>query len=106
MDEDEFINRLITKRPLMFMTERDQYLLRNGKRGSGGFEIIGTDTECAPLVLEDYLSYDEMQIAALIGVSSPTYFINNGSRTNKAVPGVPGSYQETGVYVGLVGTAL
>lgn len=103
MDEDEFINRLITKRPLMFMTERDQYLLRNGKRGSGGFEIIGTDTECAPLVLEDYLSYDEMQIAALIGVSSPTYFINNGSRTNKAVPGVPGSYQETGVYVGLVG---
>jgi hypothetical protein len=44
-----------------------------------------------------------MQIAALIGVSSPTYFINNGSRTNKAIPGAPGTFQESGVYVGLVG---
>jgi hypothetical protein len=103
MNEDEFIHRLLSKRPLMFMTAQDQYLLRNGQQGHGGFETIGTSSECPPLILADYLSYDEMQIAALIGVSSPTYFINNGSRTNKAVPGLSGSYQETGVYVGLVG---
>src|ERR1700722_10361207 len=103
MTLDAFIERLLSKRPLMFMTAQDQYLLRNDKQGHGGFETIGTRAECPPLILVDYLSYDEMQIAALIGVSSLTYFINNGSRTNKAVPGVPGSYQETGVYVGLVG---
>ncbi len=103
MDEYAFVDRLLTKRPLMFMTADDQYLLRNGQRGYGGFEAIGTKNECVPLVLSDYLSYDEMQIAALISVSSPTYFINNGSRTNNALPGIAGSYQESGVYVGLVG---
>jgi len=103
MSRDSFINRLLTERPIMFMTPADSYILRTGKQGSGGFETIGTDTEKAPLVLRDYLSYDEMQIAALLGVSTPTYFINNGSRTNKAVLAAPGTYQETGVYIGLVG---
>lgn len=103
MDEYAFIDRLLIKRPLMFMTADDQYLLRDGKKGFGGFEAIGTSKECAPLVLADYLSYDEMLIAALVGVSTPTFFINSGSRTNRGVPGKPGSYQEAGIYIGLVG---
>jgi len=103
MTEWDFIDRLLVKRPLMFMNECDQYLLKDGQSGHGDFELIGTVLEKAPLVLTNYLSYEEMQIAAFLGVSTPTYFINNGSRFNRAVPGIPGSYQEQGVYVGLVG---
>ncbi len=87
----------------MFMTESDMYLLRNGHKGQGGFEAIGTLAEKSPLILKDYLSYDEMQIAALLGVSVPTFFINNGDRFNRAIPGIPGTFEEQGVYVGLVG---
>ncbi len=103
MNRYAFIDRLITQRPLMFMLPEDSYILRSGERGSGGFEAIGTEKEKAPLVLQDYLSYDEMQIAALLGVSTPTYFINRGDRNNKGLLAAPGTYQETGVYVGLVG---
>lgn len=103
MSVDGFINRLIEKRPMMFMNGSDNYLLRNKQRGSGGFEKIGKHGEEDPLILKDYLSYDEMQIAALIGVSVPTYFINDGDRNNKAQKGAAGSYQEEGIYVGLVG---
>ncbi len=104
MSLDQFIMRLLIKRPLMFMTEQDQYLLRShNQSGFGGFETIGMEEEQNPLVLKDYLSYDEMAVAALIGVSVPTYFINNGARNNQAVVGIDGSYEEEGIYVGLVG---
>lgn len=104
MDHISFIQRLLTKRPLMFMTASDSYLLRDGyTQGAGGFEKIGTNQEQSPLILADYLSYDEMQIAALLGVSVPTYFINNGDRNNKGIKGFPGTYEEKGIYVGLVG---
>jgi hypothetical protein len=103
MDEYAFIDRLLIKRPLMFMTNSDLYMLRDGTKGQGGFETIGTSLEQYPLVLSDYLSYDEMQISALLGVSTPTYFINEGSRNNKGIVGTPGSYEKTGVYTGLVG---
>ncbi len=103
MTEQIFIDRLLTKRPLMFMTKADTYLLRNGIKGQGGFEAIGTSNEKKPLALADYLSYDEIAISALLGVSGPTYFINNGSRNNKGIIGAAGTYQESGIYVGLVG---
>lgn len=98
-----FIDRLLCKRPFTFIDKDDSYLLRNGKRDSGGFEDIGTDKELKPLVLKNYLSYDEMQISALIGVSGPTYFINNGARDNGGKKSNNDDYQETGIYVGLVG---
>lgn len=103
LDINGFIDRLIMKRPLTFCSEDDIYLLRDGKYGRGGFEQIGTEEEVAPLILKDYLSYDEMQIAALLGVSVPTHFINQGDRENKAVAGAPGTFEEKGVYVALVG---
>jgi hypothetical protein len=106
MTRHDFITRLLTKRPLMFMNASDDYLLRDGKsRGSAydAFELIGTDRERAPFVLKEYLSYDEMQIAALLGVSVPTYFINEGDRYNRGEPGKKGSFEEEGIYVGLVG---
>lgn len=93
-----FMDRLLLKRPIMFMTEHDTFMLRDKKSGNGGFDHI----EFKPM-LKEYISYDEMQISALLGVSTPTFFINNGSRTNKAINAPKGSYQEMGIYVGLVG---
>ncbi len=104
MSESPFVDRLLTKRPLMFVSPTDNALLRNGMDGSGGFELIGTEKQEFPLLLKEYLSYDEMQIAALIGVSVPTYFINNGARNNAAKSGDSDTFEEKGIYTGLVGT--
>lgn len=101
---EDLINRCLRKRPLVFWNAYDGYLLRDGRTdGASGFESIGTASENPPLILADYLSYDEMQVSALIGVAVPTHFINNGSRENQGRPGMPGSFEERGVYVGLVG---
>ena len=103
MSSQAFITRLLHRRPLAFLTSADSYLLRDGTQGHGGFETIGTVDERAPLQLAELLSYDEMAVAALIGVSVPTHFINAGGRRNKGKPGKPGTFVERGVYVGLVG---
>lgn len=111
----QFVDRLLVKRPLEFMTASDSYKLRDGTRGYGikkmnngsttnDFADIGTNRQQPPLILTDYISYDEMQIAALLGVSVPTYFINDGDRYNVGTPNFKGKpYQEEGVYVGSVG---
>lgn len=104
MDENAFIDRLLTKRPLAFLNSTDNALLRDGTKKNGGFEWIGKEGKNSSLKLEDYLSYDEMPISALLGVSTPTHFINNGSRDNRGNVGKEGSFEEKGVYIGLVGT--
>ncbi|XP_068217526.1 uncharacterized protein [Palaemon carinicauda] len=106
MDLISFVDRLLCKRPVTFFAKNDQYLLRDRTRGSGGFEKIGTNEERPPLCLKDYLSYDEIKVSALVSVSSESSFINNGSRRNKGVPGNPGTFQEDGVIVGMVGARL
>lgn len=103
MTVHDFIDRLLTKRPLMFMQNNDAFLLQDGTSGSGGFEKIGTNHEKSPLILADYLSYDEMQISALIAVSVPTFFINNGNRNNSAVKSKSDDYEKEGIFVGMVG---
>lgn len=104
MSIDAFITRLLLKRPFAFLGNSDHYLLRNGAKGSGGFEQIGTTNEKSPKVLADYLSYDEMQISALLSVATPSFFINNGNRNNQGEKGKPGSFQESGIVIGMVGT--
>lgn len=103
MGPGSFVDRLLRRRPLAFLNPSDAYLLRGGERGRAGFELIGEASQRAPLLLEDLLSYDEMAIAALLGVSVPTLFINAGGRSNRGVPGEPGSFLDAGVYTGLVG---
>lgn len=101
-NEKEFITRLLTKRPVMFMTASDQYILRDGTRGFGGFDNIGNKSGTLSLV--DYISYDEMAISALLGVSVPTYFVNSGDKNNDGKKGAAGTFESEGIYVGLVGT--
>ena len=103
LDVRRFITRLLRCRPLAFLTQADSFLLRDGRSGSGGFDEIGTDEEGSRLRLDSLLSYDEMAWSALVGMSVPTHFINAGGRFNRGEAGAGGSFEDRGVYVGLVG---
>lgn len=100
-----FLGRLVQRRPLVFMGGHDQYMLTNQDDGADpeGFDRIGTAEEREPLCLHSLLSYHEMQLSALVAVSVPTYFINQGSRGNGAAPAKAGTFEDHGVYVAQVG---
>jgi len=85
------------------MNSEDSFLLRSGERGRGGFEYIGTPEERPPLIHARYQTYDEMQLSALLCVSVPTHFINNGSRFNKSIPGKAGTFIPSGICLAQVG---
>ncbi|XP_069996049.1 uncharacterized protein [Penaeus vannamei] len=97
------VERLLTKRPVVFFTPNDQYVLRDGSEGCDGFEEIGHSHESRRLPLRDYMSYDEVKLAALLSVASWSPFINNGSRHNRGVRGQAGDHEAEGVIVGMVG---
>ncbi|KAI9330146.1 hypothetical protein DFJ73DRAFT_900977 [Zopfochytrium polystomum] len=80
--------------------------------GGGGVanDVLGGDGVAllGGVGLGNYMSYHEMQLAAFIGVSSPTAFFNAGRRDNRGVAHSPDRYgdppfEPRGVYVGLVG---
>jgi len=83
MTIEGFLNRLATKRCVVFYQGYDAYTLRNGYNSNGKWENIGTEKENETdkytqkedlPKLADYLSYDELIISALCGISSPTFF--------------------------------
>jgi len=60
---------------MVFTYPNDQYVLNGehlkavneaGRLSTEGFEKIGKNDEEKPLLLNNYLSYDEMQISALL----------------------------------------
>lgn len=69
------IDRCLKLRPMVFWSASDDYVLRDGRRGRGGFEEIGTDEEKSPLVLKRFISYKEMKISELLSVIGSTHFI-------------------------------
>ena len=70
-------------------------------RRSNGEGVPGATA--APGSLADLQSYDEMALSALVGVSVPTHFINEGARRNHGIRGSPASYESRGIMTGLVG---
>ncbi|XP_064214595.1 uncharacterized protein LOC135267006 [Tribolium castaneum] len=103
----QFIDRLLSKRAVMFMGPVDRFLLLNKTNGSGRWETIGTSSETPPLVLENCLSYDEIKLSALLSVSSFSYFINNGDRNNMGYVWPNRSrVEENGVIIGVIGPRL
>ena len=93
---DGLLDRIIQKRPLQFMMRSDVFILKSGYGGSAGAELganlfdqIGTDTEKTmvrhgeeEMRIEHLMSYDEICLSSLLSVSTPTHFINEGSRNN------------------------
>ena len=55
----QLVQRLLCRRPLMFMTPVDLFLLRGGQDGDGrdAFDRIGTPAETAPHILAELQSY-------------------------------------------------
>jgi len=82
MDANKMLKRIYRNRPLGFMGGNDFYLLQNCTEGIGHWETIGTSNEQEPLVLNRFMSYDEIEISAFLNVSIFTPFINKGSRKN------------------------
>jgi hypothetical protein len=99
----QFVDRLIKKRPLAFLTAADSYLLPNGQQGNGGFEFIGTEQEQGDLCLRHFQSYFEMSLAAFISMFVPTHFINDGNRKNLGIATPQDTHEYKGIYVGMVG---
>ncbi|KAI7260922.1 hypothetical protein KC343_g3733 [Hortaea werneckii] len=103
------IARLIQKRPLAFVGASDNTVLRDGSSIPGNnceeWDRNGTgeQRQNQVLTLEEYLSYDEIMLGSLIGVSGPSHFINDGDRYNCGEPGEPGTFEPRGYIVGLVG---
>lgn len=103
------VRRLIEKRPLVFMGGSDYTMLRDGTKLRGNaraeWDRNGTAQQHHNhhLTLQEYLSYDEIMLGSLIGVSGPSYFINDGNRNNRGIPGKKGSFEPRGIIIGLVG---
>ena len=104
MSVAEFVDRLVSKRPLVFFMSVDSWITKDGAYGTGGWEDIGTDKDGSQgLKLESFLSYDEIKISALLQLSTPTLLINSGSRHNVGRLGERGTFTSEAVYVGAVG---
>jgi hypothetical protein len=100
----KLIIRLIKKRPVVFFTSNDILYTREGKQSTAPFINIGTPDEKYPLVLEEYISYDEILLSSLVSVCVPTVFINDGNMNNNAEKATdPHTYTPFGMLVGMVG---
>ncbi|ORZ30666.1 hypothetical protein BCR44DRAFT_55962 [Catenaria anguillulae PL171] len=107
MDWHALVQRLIACRPFAFLCPRDTTLTRCGQyygTATRNWKLVGTEQESEPLTLANYLSYEEMALASLLAVSSPTTFINDGERANCGRPGQAGSFVPFGIFIGAVGT--
>jgi len=106
MNTHYFVDRCLKKRPLVFVGGKDYAVLKNKQNFLGGFETIGTNIERDPLLLKNLMSYDEMLFSALVMVSSPTLFFNNGNRNNRGKMSESNDFEREGVYIGCVGPRL
>jgi hypothetical protein len=75
-DKNTYIDRLFKKRPLCFYNPSDDTKCRFEK------EDCKTKTNGFTIPNENYISYEEMAVSALLGLSGPVHFINDGGRDN------------------------
>ena len=90
---EEFVVRLLTKRPVVFRKPDDQFFLshplplslddqRDGDRDTFEFGTLNNSTGVNNKFLSDLISYDEMAISALVLMSTPTVFVTTGHRNS------------------------
>ncbi|KAJ3276337.1 hypothetical protein HDV01_004960 [Terramyces sp. JEL0728] len=101
MTGNDFVKRLIVNRPLVFMNKSDTTLTLDNQYLPVTKEWQKVSTGSTEFPINDFLTYEEMAISALVGVSTPTFFINNGNKFNHAIP--DNDHQDFGIIVGLVG---
>jgi Domain of unknown function (DUF4804) len=107
------VKRLITKRPIAFYTKHDRNILRTNPKkllpGRGKWDNVARTLDKRrgdfPF-LHEYISYDEILLAACVNMSTPTFFLSDGSRKNdlplkNQIPFIP-----QGILCGLVGARL
>lgn len=63
---------------------------------------IGSDEESAEIKIESYLTYDEIQLSALLSTSCETFFINDGKRVNNGVKSTMNGYPLEGFIMGIL----
>ncbi|CAG9766855.1 unnamed protein product [Ceutorhynchus assimilis] len=101
---EQLVDRLLSKRAVVFCGRSDMFMLLDGFSNCGNWEVIGTNEEKPPRILENCLSYDEIKLSALLSVSSYTYFINDGSRDNCGkYSGDREQLEDFGIIIGLIG---
>ena len=94
-----FYKRLIEKRPLVSYMSDDETLLRDGTRMRGA----GCSGNHNP---KEYTLYSEAEFAAMLQVSGPTQFINDGNRGNGGQLGNGLNHETSGIISSLVGMRL
>ena len=97
MTPASLVDRLLSCRPLAFLTSVDSWLAKDGRHGAQNWD------EMARAQPDLFLSYDEIKVSALVQASTPTLLINSGSRDNVGRVGEPGTFIKEAVYVGAVG---
>ena len=97
MTPTSLVDRLLSCRPLAFLTSVDSWLAKDGRHGAQNWD------ETARAQLDLFLSYDEIKVSALVQASTPTLLINSGSRDNVGRVGEQGTFIKEAVYVGAVG---
>lgn len=95
MTVEKFVKRLLEKRPLSLSFSGIAYLRDRT-----------TVEKDIPLPLEDYLSYDEMQVSAFLVTATPTHFINEGESDNLGNRLKDGICEQRGIYYGISGARL
>lgn len=103
MTTEDLIDRLLQKRSLAFYGASDVTLFRGSKTlrtMAHEWTLVGSANE-GSIKMTDYLTYGEMELAALISVCTPTWFINEGSRKNSGQQ--RNGYPIHGYYIGAVG---
>ena len=106
------IKRLLTKRPFVFFKGSDHNVLRDdplicrpgGKRWNQVAMILDKKDEGQPY-LQEYISYDEMLLSSCVNMSTPTFYVSDGSLKNpQAKPTKP--FIPEGILCGIVGARL
>uniref|UniRef100_A0A1I8NIN0 Uncharacterized protein n=1 Tax=Musca domestica TaxID=7370 RepID=A0A1I8NIN0_MUSDO len=102
----DFVQRLLDKRCVAFVGDRDSYLLMTGQRGVGysDYPHIGTPHEKEPLTLNSCISYSEIKLSAFLSISSSTELLNDGNRHNEGeFEKDLSKIERQGIVMGLIG---
>jgi len=90
-----------------FLTKRAKYFYRVYDKFSAREDApLDASLYQDHLQAKDYLLYSELELSAMLAISGPTHFINNGNRVNSGKLGQAGTYEKSGYIYALVGARL